>query len=55
MEVRKKNMVPIIEKLGIPTNETWPEVEKQLMYKELDKSKTQNNLRQYLAHKNVHD
>jgi len=28
MQIRKMNLLPIVERMGTPTNETWPEVEK---------------------------
>jgi serine/threonine protein kinase len=53
--IRKLNLLPIIEKLGCPTNKTWPGVESQNLYQFLDPSKQESKLRQYLKDKRVYD
>ena len=33
-EKRRQNLIPIVERLGVPTNETWPGIESQKLYDE---------------------
>lgn len=47
--------MPIFDKLGIPTNETWTDIENHEAIKTMELKRTSSKLRDYLKDENVTD
>lgn len=56
-EIQKKKLYlnPIFDKLGVPNNKTWPDIEKQPVIQKYDSNKTGKRLRHYLQDEKVSD